>query len=230
MPRTVRHAPGGMIFHVLNRGNARDLIFDKQADYAAFEKALAETQAHVSLRILSDCLMRNHWHLVLWPLQDGDLGRFMQRLPTPHVRRRHPHRQTVGTGHLYQGTYKSFPIEEGDHLYTVLRYVERNPVRPTLVDRAENWQWSSLWRWEHPAEHADRPTLCPWPIPRPADWIARVNRTLTKKELEAVRASVVRGRPFGSEAWQESTAKQLGLESTFRSRGRPRKATENNRA
>lgn len=189
-----------------------------------FEKVLAETQEQVFVRILSYCLMPNHWHLVLWPLQDRDWGRFMQRLTTTHVRRWHLHRRTVGTGHLYQGTYKSFPIEEDDHLYTVLRDVERNPVRPTLAERAEEWRWSSLWRWEHPSENDAKPVLCPWPIPRPTDWVARVNRALTKKELDAVRTSVVRGRPFGTDAWQESTAKQLGLESTFRSRGRPRNA------
>ena len=187
-----------MIFHVLNRGNARDRIFDDDADYAAFEKVLAETQAEVFVRILSYCLMPNHWHLVLWPLKDGDLGRFMQRLTTTHVRRWHLHHHSVGTGHLYQGTYKSFPIEEDDHFYTVLRYVERNAVRPTLVERAEDWTWNSLWRWLHPTEHQEKPILCPWPIPRPRDLVTRVNRALTKKELEAVQASVVRGRPFGS--------------------------------
>ena len=108
-------------------------------------------------------------------------------------------------------------------MYTVLRYVERNPVRPTLVERAEEWRWSSLWRGLHPAENDDKPVLCPWPISRPTDWVTRVNRALTKKELEAVRVSVVRGRPFGTDAGQDRTAKQLGLESTFRSRGRPRK-------
>ena len=223
MPRTARQSPGGMIFHVLNRGNARDQIFDDDADYAAFEKVLAETQADVFVRILSYCLMPNHWHLVLWPLQDGDLGRFMQRLTTTHVRRWHLHRHTVGTGHLYQGTYKSFPIEEDDHLYTVLRYVERNAVRPTMVERAEDWKWNSLWRWLHPTEHQEKPVLCPWPIPRPNNWIRRVNQALTRKELEAVQTSVTRGRPFGSISWQEATAKQLGLESTFRNRGRPKK-------
>ena len=159
---------------------------------------------------------------MLWPLQVGDLGRFMQRLTTTHVRRWHLHRHTVGTGHLYQGTYKSFPIEEDEHLSTVLRYVERNPVRPSLVQRAEDWKWGILWRWLHPAEHQEKPILCPSPIARPSDWVTRVNRVLTKKDSEAVRTSVVRGRPFGSEAWQEATAKQLGLESTFRSRGRPK--------
>ena len=224
MPRTARVAPGGMIFHVLNRGNARDAIFRKEADYQAFEKVIAETQQQVAVRILAYCLMPNHWHFVLWPAQDGDLGRFMQRLTTTHVRRWHLHRQTVGSGHLYQGTYKSFPIQQDEHLYTVLRYVERNPVRPTLVKRAEDWRWSSLWRWLHPAANQDQPALCPWPIDRPPDWLARVNRALTKKELEAVRTSVDRGRPFGSEPWQHRTAKRLGLESTFRPRGRPPKA------
>ena len=101
MPRTARHVPGGMIFHVLNRGNGRDEIFSKEEDYAAFEKILLETQEQVFVRILSDCLMPNHWHLVLWPLHDGDLGRFMQRLTTTHVRRWHLHHHSVGTGHLY---------------------------------------------------------------------------------------------------------------------------------
>jgi putative transposase len=212
-----------MIFHVLNRGNAGAPIFLKDADYAAFEKLTAETMTHVPMRMLGYCLMPNHWHLVLWPANDGDLARFVQRLTTTHVRRWHLHRQTVGTGHLYQGTYKSFPIEDDDHLLTVLRYVERNPVRPTLVARADLWRWSSLWRWQHPAEDPDKPTLCAWPIARPADWVARVNRAISKKELEAIRHSVVRGRPFGDEQWQNQTAKSLGLESTFRSRGRPKK-------
>jgi putative transposase len=213
-----------MIFHVLNRGNARDPIFLENADYDAFEKLMAETIEHVSMRVLGYCLMPNHWHLVLWPVDDGDLGRFMQRLTTTHVRRWHLFRQTVGSGHLYQGTYKSFPIEDDDHLLTVLRYVERNPVRPTLVARAEHWRWSSLSRWLHPDDNEERPALCPWPMARPADWRARVNRALAKRELEAVRVSVARGRPFGDEDWQRRTAKRLSLESTFRPRGRPKKA------
>ena len=77
MPRDARYAPGGMICYVLNRGNARDEIFRKQTDYSAFEKVLLKTQEQAFVRILSYCLMPNHWHLVLWPLLDGDLGRFM---------------------------------------------------------------------------------------------------------------------------------------------------------
>jgi putative transposase len=105
----------------------------------------------------------------------------------------------------------------------VLRYVERNPVRPALASRADEWRWSSLWRWRHPAKDPDKPPLCPRPIARPADWVARVNRAISKKELEALRLSVVRGRPFGDQPWQTRTAKRLRLESTFRPRSRPKK-------
>jgi hypothetical protein len=88
------------------------------------------------MRILAYCLMPNHWHFVLWPYDDGDLAAFMHRLTTTHVRRWHLHRHSVGAGHLYQGTFKSFPVQSDAHLLTVCRYVERNPVRARLVDRA----------------------------------------------------------------------------------------------
>jgi putative transposase len=214
-----------MIFHVLNRGNAREPIFLADADYAAFEKVMAESVERVPMRVLSYCLMPDHWHLVLWPRHDGDLGRFMQRLTTTHVRRWHIMQQTVGSGHVYQGTYKSFPIQSDDHLLTVLRYVEHNPVRRGLVARADHWRWNSLWRRLNPDQkNEDMPALSRWPIPQPGDWRARVNRALSKRDLDAVRLSVIRSRPFGADDWQRRTAKKLGLESTFNPRGRPKKA------
>jgi putative transposase len=175
------------------------------------------------MRILGYLIMPNHWHLVLWPEHDGDLGAFMQRLTTTHVRRWHLHRNSVGYGHLYQGTYKSFPIETDEHLLTVLCYVERNALRAGLVERAEDWRWSSLWRWRHTEVTQDVPPLTGWPVERPRQWLLQVNRPQPKGELEAVQTSSQRGRPFGSAAWQALTAEKLGLESTFHARGRPRK-------
>ncbi|MEX0712996.1 MAG: transposase [Pirellulales bacterium] len=222
MPRTPRIAPGGMVFHVLNRANARHRIFEHADDYSAFERAMSDTAERTAMRILSYCIMPNHWHMVLWPRRKGDLGAFMQRLTTTHVRRWHLYRDSVGMGHLYQGTYKSFPVEQDEHLLAVFRYVERNALRAELVDRAERWRWCSLWRSRHPA-HTDGPPLCAWPIPQPRDWLRRVNLALTERELEAIRLSATRGRPFGTPEWQKKTAKRLGLESTFRQRGRPGK-------
>ena len=131
-----------MVFHVINRANARARIFGNDGDYAAFERVMWETLARQPMRILGYLIMPNHWHLVLWPEHDGDLAKFMQRLTVAHVRRWHLHRKTVGCGHLYQGTYKSFPVETDEHLLTVLRYGERNALRAGLVERAEEWRWS----------------------------------------------------------------------------------------
>ncbi|MFV1969321.1 MAG: hypothetical protein ACC628_28200, partial [Pirellulaceae bacterium] len=122
-----------------------------------------------------------------------------------------------------QGRFKSFPVQDDDHFYTVCRYVERNALRANLVDRVEDWRWGTLWQHRAQSCGEDYPTLSDWPVVRPRNWVALVNRPETESELEALRRSVVRGRPFGSEAWQQCTAKQLGLESAFRSRGRPKK-------
>ncbi len=223
MPRAARIAPGGMVFHVLNRGNDRREIFDDRADYVAFLRVIRETQERVAMRVLGYCLMPNHWHLLLWPIEDGDLGAFMLRLTTTHVRRWHLHRHSVGRGHLYQGTYKSFPVQEDDHFYTVARYVERNGLRAKLAKSAAAWPWSSLAQRARPQGVDEVPELSAWPLPCPKNWCRLVDEPQTEQELEAVRLSVGRGRPFGSETWQNRTAKRLGLEFTMHPRGRPRK-------
>jgi putative transposase len=225
MPRTARIAPGGMIFHVLNRGVGRMRLFRGDADFEAFERILARTLETCPIRIVSYCLMPNHWHLVLWPEDDGDLGTFMQKLTITHARNWQEHRHRVGFGHLYQGRYKSFPVEHDEHFYQVVRYVERNALRARLVRRAENWRWSSMWRRLHGSAE-ERRLLSPWPLPLPRTWTQLVNQPQTEAELAALRKSVLRGQPFGSEKWTHKTAERLGLQSTLRPRGRPKLAPE----
>lgn len=223
MPRVARVAPGGVIFHVLNRANARSRIFEKDQDYEAFNRIVGETVERIPVKILAYSIMPNHWHMVLWPTRNGELGNFVQRLTTTHVRRWHLHRNSVGSGHLYQGTYKSFPIQDDEHFLTVCRYVEQNPLRAGLVQRAEDWRWSSLRSSSTGISKPGDPVLSDWPVAKPADWISFVNQALTLKELEELRVSAQRGRPFGDEGWKTRMAERLGLESTLRSRGRPRK-------
>ena len=222
MPRTARKAPGGMVFHVLNRGVNRREIFLKDGDYAAFERVMEAALSAVPVRLLAYCLMPNHFHMVLWPRADGELGRFMQRLTTAHVRRWQAHYHSDGLGHLYQGRFKSFPVQEDKHFLTVARYVERNPLRANKVRKAQNWRWSSLWRREHGSPQ-ERGIMSEWPVPRPADYLQWVNQPQTDKELLALRKSVEKGRPYGELAWREKTIEQLGLQSSVRERGRPRK-------
>ena len=118
-----------MVFHVLNRGVARMRLFDNAGDYQAFEQILQETLEDSPMRICAYTVMPNHWHLLLWPKCDGELATFMQRLTITHVRRWQLNRGYEGLGHVYQGRYKSFPVESDEHFWVVARYVERNALR-----------------------------------------------------------------------------------------------------
>ena len=219
MARNLRVCPGGCIYHVLNRGNARMQVFAKQWDYEAFEQVIEDGCRRFKMRLLAYCIMPNHWHMVLWPETDGDLATFMRWVTMTHAQRWLAFREAAGTGHLYQGRYRSFLVKEDRHFLTVCRYVERNPVRARLVARAQDWKWGSLWRFtrgkEMPGLQLD------WPVQRPANWEALVNADLASNELETMRSSVKRGSPYGDEGWQELMANSLGLRSTIRPRGRP---------
>jgi putative transposase len=197
-------------------------LFEKDDDYDAFERVLAQALVEQPMRLLAYSLLPNHWHFVVWPRQEGELTAFLRWLTHAHTQRWHAHYHTAGTGHLYQGRFRAFPIQEDEHLYTVLRYVERNPLRAGLVPRAEAWRWGSLWRRQH-ADVQPALALHAWPIPEPADWVKRINQPQTEAELETLRRSVARGCPFGTPAWQQRTARRLGLEYTLRPRGRPPK-------
>jgi len=219
MPRIARVAPGGAVFHVLNRANGRLGLFKKDVDYLVFEKVFCEAHRRAPIRVLDWCLMPNHWHMVLWPQEDGELTQFLRWLTLTHTQRWKTAHDAVGHGHLYQDRFKSFIIEQDEHLQTVLRYVERNPVRAGLAKRAENWRWGSCHvRLNGPP--ALQSLLHKWPIHTPRAWLEWVNAPQTPRELEAIRTSVKRGRPLGSEQWVNRTANRLGLQNTLRSRGR----------
>ncbi len=219
MPRTARASVAGLPYHALNRGNRRASVFHKPADYDAFVEAIADSCRRLPMDLLGYCLMPNHFHLVLRPHADGDLGRWMRRLLTTHALRYHRHYGT--TGHVWQGRYKAFPVQDDDHLAAVLRYVERNPLRAELVARAEHWKWSSLPGWLA----GDALLWRGEPDPRGPGWVERVNEPLSAGDLRRLRVSVERERPFGSDEWTLRTAERLGLGSTLRGRGRPRKAS-----
>ena len=244
MSRKPRRCRGGLAYHVMNRATARATLFAGEGDYAAFERVLAEAREREaqSMRICSYVLMPNHFHLVLWPRpgEDQAVSRLMKWLTLTHAQRWHAHRHTAGTGALYGARFKSFPVREDWHFLKVCRYVERNALRASLVDRAELWPWCSLdkrlaGRAESPTTEAtpDEPAspgaaelLDEWPVPEPQDWLERVNAADNARELEALRRCVRRGRPYRDEEWVVRTAEQLGLSASLRPAGRPRKKPE----
>ena len=142
-------------------------------------------------------------------------------LTLTHAIRWQTRHHCVGSGHVYQNRFKAFPVQADAHLHAVVRYVEQNPLRAGLVQRARDWPWSSLGCRLAGGAAAQR--LHPWPVPIPINWLARVDKPLREAELEAVRQCVVRGRPYGSEPWVTEVVEHLGLQSSMRPRGRPRK-------
>jgi len=222
MPRQARVAPGDLVYHVLNRAVARLPLFQKPDDYDAFERVLVEAHQKHPIRLLAYCLMPNHWHMVLYPREDGELTAFVRWLTHTHTMRWHAHYHTAGTGHLYQGRFKSFPVQTDDHFLTVCRYVERNALRARLVRQAENWRWCSVWRRREGSADA-RKILSAWPVDPPRDWLRAVNEPHSKAELDAIRRAVHRGSPFGTATWGARMADRLGINHTLRPRGRPPK-------
>jgi putative transposase len=224
MPRTKRKCPGGFVYHVLNRSNGRLKIFKRPEDFAAFERILAEGIERFSIRLTGYCLMSNHWHLLLRPRRDDELSAFMQWITLTHSQRWHTSHRTVGMGHLYQGRFKSFPVQSGSHYLTVLRYMEQNPLRAGMVKRSVDWPWSSL----AVRTGADKEGLriSAGPVALPGKWDKLVDLLPNETDLRKLEVCMSRGRPFGNEDWVANAVKEMDLGSTLRPRGRPKKTDD----
>ncbi len=219
MPRPPRQLFANECYHVLNRANRKAEVFHQSADYSLFLRLVEKAQERIGIPLLAACVMPNHVHLVLRPLGDKDIPRWMQWLFTTHAR--HYHEKYGTTGHVWQGRYKHVPVQGDHHLLTLLRYVERNALRAKLVARAEDWNWGSL-SWRLRANHAL--ALADPPVALPSGWIDWVNCPQTAVELEAIRTSVNRQRPFGDPEWVSEAVKRERLEQSLVEAGRPRKA------
>lgn len=222
MPRITRGVMGQGYYHVLNRGNHRQMLFRCEEEFAIFMGLLAESVARFPVELWGYCLMGNHWHLAVSVTAPEDMSRWMHWLCNRHVRLLHRENAGLGGGHIYQGRFKSFPVQDSDHLWTVLRYVEANPVRAKLAARAEDWPWSSLSTCtiRNGLLEVPRPKLAPWP--RDESWREAVNSPLEQARLDLLRRSIVRGTPFGLPEWVTDLVAESGMQSTVRPRGRPR--------
>ena len=221
MARSARVDIGDHVYHVINRAVGRLTIFKTVDDYRLFLTLLKEAKEMTDMRILSYVVMPNHWHVQLYPKDDGDMGLFMHWLTNTHTRRVHALTKSTGTGPLYQGRYKSFLIENDIHLLTVLKYIERNPVRAKLVKKAEGWQWGSAYIRIH-GTPKQKQLLAESPVNLPRNFRLWINTPDSQADMDALRVSVNRGTPFGRETWIERMVGTYKLLSTVRKPGRPR--------
>ncbi len=223
MPRAKRKFVAGLTYHVLNRANGRLRIFRKPDDFEAFERVLAEGIERVGMRLCGYCIMGNHWHMLLWPRQDGDVSEFMRWVTLTHTQRWHAAHGTAGIGHVYQGRFKSFPVQSNEHYLTVLRYIVSNPLRAKMVKNSRDWEYCSL----AIRNGADKEGLkiSAGPVKLPDRWNRLVNVLPGESVDDAIDNCIKRGCPYGNDKWIETITQKLGLQITLRPRGRPRKGS-----
>jgi putative transposase len=219
MPRRLRCGTAGLAFHAMNRGVRRSTLFHADSDFAAFVKVMVEAAARVPMRLLAFAVMPNHWHLVLWPLDDTGLTRYTGWLSLTHACRWQRVHDTRGLGPVYQGRFKAVPVENNEQLLKVCHYVERNPLRAGLVERARDWPWSSASA--HPG--APRPPVYDWPPLRSPAWQDLLDRPQATSDLDRIRTCIARSAPMGSEDWCAEVVARLGWKSGLRPAGRPRR-------
>jgi putative transposase len=144
MPRRARSATTATFFHAINRSARKQPLFLTPRDYRAFLAILNEGLTRHPVRLISYCLLANHWHLVLGPVGTDGLSSLLHWVTTTHAVRWHRRGRTVGQGAVYQGRFKAQAIMAPDQLMRACRYVERNALTAGLVRKAQDWPWCSL--------------------------------------------------------------------------------------
>ncbi len=197
MARQPRIDIKNQIYHVILRANAKIKIFNSEEDYLLFEYTFIQAIDRFDMRIYVFEIMPTHIHLAPSPLRDGDLSKFMHWLTMTFTQRYHKKYGTTGTGHLFQGRYKSFIVKDEKYLLQLFVYIERNAFKANLVQSAEDWRWSSLWI-RLKGNKFKKKMLAPWPIDIPDNYLNILNSPLiiNPDELWIKKAKI--GRPFKS--------------------------------
>jgi len=217
MPKIGRVVVPGMPHHVTQRGNRRMEVRLDDQDRNHYLSLVAKYAQRDELAIWAYCLMANHVHFVVVPASAGSLGRTFR-----DAHRRHAvwmNRKLRQMGHLWQGRFYSSVLDDA-HLWVAVRYVERNPVRAGLVERAGDWPWSSAaahcgWR----TDALLSPVEMPWPVP---DWSAYL-REEEEVDVTEIRDRTAAGKPCGSHSFVEQLESALGRILQPRKRGPKKK-------
>ena len=209
--------------HVTQRGNARREVFFTPQDRQVYLGLLRQYSEHYALRILGYCLMTNHVHLVAWPQYPDSLAKTLREVHGRYARYRNAIERI--TGHLWQNRYYSCAFE-GVRLGTVMRYVELNPVRATLVRSAADYAWSSAVTHLGGRDAAELVDLEQWRREWSSEEWARWLREGEERidEARAIREATHAGRPLGSPEFVSGLERQWERKLTPGKAGRPRKA------
>ncbi len=228
MPRKARIVVPNTPHHIIQRGHNRQTVYTSDEDYQYYLETLWEWKEKLNCRLYSYCLMTNHVHLIIEPGDDvTSLGKLMKRLAGRQTR--YVNALEKRTGSLWEGRFKSHPIQTDQYLITCCRYVELNPVRAKMVSAAEDYPWSS-----HRAkvglndnrkvdEDSCYRALGENVMQRQVHYKALVNTDISGAELKSIREAAQYGHPYGSQRFKDEIEQKLGERLTLQKRGRPRK-------
>ena len=181
MPRRPRASAFTGYYHVVNRSVRKATLFETQRDYIAFLAVLKQGLEKYQAPLVSYCVLSNHWHLLLGPIEKPELTRVMRWVTATHAIRWHRNRGTDGTGPVYQDRFRSTPIHDLESIIPLTRYVERNARSAGLVARAEDWRWCSLFQ---RLKQGNRVPLSQSRLLSTALWVDYVNAVITARERE----------------------------------------------
>ena len=227
MTRLARVVAVGVPHHVTQRGNARRFILDGDSDRQVYLDLLRQSIELHSLTLLGYCLMSNHIHLIVTPAKPDSLSR---ALKDTHGRYAAYWNATHhSSGHVWQGRFYSCPLDEA-HLWEALRYTELNPVRASLITKAENWEWSSAGAHCGTARANDYLAMESWHARwSVCEWRTFLAAAEADSDLTAIRNCTYTGRPLGTTEFIRSLERETNRSLTVQKRGRPRKTAINER-
>lgn len=180
-----------MPIHVTNRGNDRRQVFLEVVDFQHFVDLLEDGVRRFAVDVYGYNVMPNHFHVIGSQREPGAISAYFHRVSCLSAGNFRWATSTVGLGHVFQRRFWSQAITDERHFLTTLKYVEANAHRACLVERAEDWEWGSLWE----RLNQGRRIISPAPVALPVDWCHIVNRPLPPEMLESLRNPSRRGRP-----------------------------------
>ena len=215
MPRRGRCVLPGIACHITQRGVDRCQTFKTEEDRLTYLRLLRDNLEGAEVKLLAWCLMTNHIHLVAVPGREDSLSVLCRRVHGRYAQ--YFNARTGRTGHLWQNRFFGCVLSPS-HLWAALVYVERNPVRAGIVERAEDYRWSSAAAHVSGEDGAGILDMEWWKRQAPADWAAVVNKE-DEEAIVMLRDCTHAGRPFGEEAFVQEMAERFGRQWV---RGRPR--------
>ena len=219
MPRIARVVVPGVLHHVTQRGNNRQDVFLTNRDREEYLDLLRQKARQCGLQVLGYCLMTNHIHLLVRPDYAESLAEVLGRTHFSYAQRFN--RDHERSGHLWQARFYSCPAEEGN-LFTLLRYIERNPVRARITGRAWTYPWSSAAVHIGEADKQELIDPVAWfSLMKGSEWRSYLQEAEDRDRLNEIRRKTMVGRPLGSANFINRLEKRLGLELDARPRGRP---------